>query len=349
METNRRFDRLLGAIRDGKQIGPERVMISPTDYCNLRCKTCWRLSKNEKYDELELAQIDSLLKECAELDVKVVDFTGGGEPFLRKDMFEILDLAREHGLASTLTTNGTLLDEDTFEKNFESLPDDICFSLDGHTAEINDSIRGGGAYAKATEAIRALERVKKRHSSETPTSRISTVITKRNYTYLDKIVELAAAFCAKSINFSILIEWGTNKELWMANANENDVRDALARASEACARLGVHSNIQHIINHGLFDHDHPKFCFAPWDMVFINASGDAMACCTLASLHENLLGNVKDDGLKKIWFGEKMEKLRDGIRSGAFHPDCRKCIPEFVDSYNDMYEWMRGSLIERRD
>ena len=340
MATNGRFDRVRDAIREGGKIGPEKVMISPTDYCNLKCKTCWRLSKDEKYDELTLDQMDSMLKECAELGVRVVDFTGGGEPFLRKDMFEILGLAKKYGFFCTLTTNGTLLDEETIDKHFKSMPDDICFSLDGHTAEINDSIRGEGAYGKAKESIRALGRVKKRHSSETPTPRISTVITKRNYRYLDKIVELAAELGVKAMNFSVLIEWDTNKELWTKDVDENEVRNALERASDACARLGIRSNVRSIINHGLSEHDHPKFCFAPWDMVFINASGDAMACCTLASLYENLLGNVKEGGLKKIWFGEKMEKFRDGIRNGAFQKDCRKCIPEFVDTYNDMYERM---------
>lgn len=338
MEKNERLGKLRNAIRKNEKIGPEKVMISPTDYCNLKCATCWRLAKEGKYDELSIAQIESLLNECKELGVKVIDFTGGGEPFLRKDTFDIMKLVKSHGFFGTLTTNGTLLNEEKLEKIIEIELDDICFSLDGHTAEVNDSIRGNRVYEKVVRAIQTLNKLKKERSSGKPIVRIGTVITKKNYKYLDKIVELAAGLGVKAINFSVLIEWDTNRELWMRDVGDNEIKESLERADKACKSFKIRSNISSIIRHGLFEHKLPKFCFAPWDIAFINAGGDVMACCTLASLYENLLGNVKEGGFTEIWFGEKMEKFRDRIRNGLFKKDCRKCIPEFVDTYNEMYE-----------
>jgi len=338
VEKNERLGKLRNAIRKNEKIGPEKVMISPTDYCNLKCATCWRLTKEEKYNELSIAQIESLLNECKELGVKIIDFTGGGEPFLRKDTFDIMKLVKSRGFFGTLTTNGTLLNEEKLEKIIEIELDDICFSLDGHTAEVNDSIRGNHVYEKIVRAIQTLNKLKKERSSEKPIVRIGTVITKKNYKCLDKIVELAAGLGVKAINFSVLIEWGTTRELWMRDIGGNEIKESLERADKACKSFKIHSNISSIIRHGLFEHKLPKFCFAPWDIAFINASGDVMACCTLASLYENLLGNVKEGGFTKIWFGKKMEKFRDRIRNGIFKKDCIKCIPEFVDIYNEMYE-----------
>jgi len=340
VDKNERLERLRDAIRKNEKIGPKKVMISPTDYCNLKCKICWRLSKEEKYDELTLEQIDSLLKECKELGVKVIDFTGGGEPFLRKDIFEIMKLIKKYGLFGTLTTNGILLDEQKLKKIIELQLDDICFSLDGHTAEINDEIRGAGVFDKVIRSIKTLNELKKENSSEKPIVRIGTVITKKNYRDLDKIVELATELGVKAINFSVLIEWKTNEKFWLRDVNKNEIKKALEKTEQECKKLGVNSNISSIIKYGLFEHGLPKFCFAPWDMAFINASGDVMACCTLASLYENLLGNVKDSGFTKIWFGPKMKKFRDSIKKGNFHKECVKCIPEFMETYNKIHEKM---------
>ncbi len=340
MNENNRFEKLRNAIYKNEKIGPEKVMISPTDYCNLRCRTCWRLAKEEKYEELTLEQIDSLLKECKNLEVKVIDFTGGGEPFLRKDIFEIMKLIKKYGFFGTLTTNGTLLGEEKIKKIIELQLDDICFSLDGHTAEINDIIRGRGVYDRVIKSIGVLNKLKEKYSSEKPVLRLGTVITKKNYQYLDKIVELASDLKVKAVNFSVLIEWPSNKELWMRDVDKDEIFKALKKAKESCEKFNVHSNISSIIKYGLFEHETPKFCFAPWNMAFINASGDVMACCTLASLYENLLGNIKEGGFTKIWFGQKMEKFREKIRNRNFPKDCIKCIPEFVETYNKMYEKM---------
>ena len=337
-----RFGKLHNAIYENEKLGPEKVMISPTDYCNLKCKICWRLAKEEKYDELTLEQIDALLKECKELGVKVIDFTGGGEPFLRKDIFEIMKLVKKYGFFGTLTTNGMLLDEEKLKRIIKIQLDDICFSLDGHTAEVNDYIRGSGVYEKVIETIRSLNELKEKHSSEKPVLRIGTVITKRNYRDLDKIVELVAELGITAINFSVLIEWDTNKELWMRDVDKKEITTALEKTKKACKAFGIQSNISSIIEYGLFEHEKPRFCFAPWEMAFINASGDVMACCTLASLYENLLGNIKETGFTKIWFGPKMEKFRSRIKNSNFPGDCNKCIPEFVDIYNKKFEEMES-------
>lgn len=341
MVDNERLEKLKKAINGKEKIGPEKVMISPTDHCNLICKSCWRLAKDGKYDELPIEEIDSLLKECKELGVKVIDFTGGGEPFLRKDIFEIMKLIKKYGFFGTLTTNGTLLDEKKIKKIIELQLDDICFSLDGHNAEVNDSMRGQGTYEKIIRTIKTLNDLKKKNLSKKPVVRISTVITKKNYKYLDDIVKLSDEILAEAINFSVLIEWDTNKEIWMRDVDKDELTKSLEETKKACERLDINSNISSIIEYGLFEHKKPKFCFAPWDMAFVNSSGDVMVCCTLASLYENLLGNVKDGGFAKIWFGTKMQKFRERIRNGDLPKDCVKCIPEFMKNYKEMFERMK--------
>jgi AdoMet-dependent heme synthase len=75
----------------------------------------------------------------------------GGQPFLRKDLFEVLDYATQKGLCTSIITDGRLLDEEAFRKIVKNQTR-ISVSIDG-AQETNDAIRGKGAYAAAVSAI----------------------------------------------------------------------------------------------------------------------------------------------------------------------------------------------------
>lgn len=328
-------------IKKNQLIGPEKVMISPTDACNLRCKTCWRLEKPDYKrlkEELTLEEIKRILKECKKLKVKTIDLTGGGEPFYRKDIFEIIKLAKKYGFETTLTTNGTLLDEERIKKILSSGLDDICFSIESGEEKINDKLRGKGTYKKILEAIKKINELKK-HSKK-PTTRIATVLTKKNYKRLDSLIEFALKNRISAINFSPLIEWKTNKPLSMKK--ERKSLDVLRKLNEKIEKKELYSNLKLILKHGLFEHEPPKFCFAPWEMLFINSNGKVLACCTLASHYESIMGNIREESLSQIWYGKKMNKFRERIKTKEYFDECKKCLPEFTERYNQLHERLKN-------
>jgi len=75
----------------------------------------------------------------------------GGQPFLRKDLFQVVNYARKKGLNVSIITDGRLMDEIAFE-NIVKNQVRISVSIDG-AQETNDAIRGRGAYAAALSAI----------------------------------------------------------------------------------------------------------------------------------------------------------------------------------------------------
>lgn len=337
MDAQERYYR---AVFLGERIGPEKVMISSTDSCNLLCRTCWRLEKEEnpnlwKASELTLDEIDRILVDCKELGVESIDFTGGGEPFLRKDVFEILACVKKYGFWSTLTTNGTLTDRERIEGIIRGGLDDICFSLESADERVNDFIRGDGVCEKVMTSIGALQEAKRKLGSDTPVVRLATVITRLNYDRLEGLAAFAEASGVAAINFSVLLEWSSNRDLSMKGLDQGAVMASLGRVRRRLDKAGIYSNLASVEKHGLFEHDLPTLCFAPWEMLFINSRGEALACCILASFYENLLGNVRDTPLTELWFGEKMEAFRASIREGNYYPGCRRCLPEFVDIFNE--------------
>ena len=96
--------------------------------CNLNCKHCRVSEKNDK-EQLSLVQAKMLLAELWYEGVTKLNLSGG-EPFLRKDLFEILEYARKFD-DIVITTNGTLLNEEVCQKLSEFSNIKLSISLDG--------------------------------------------------------------------------------------------------------------------------------------------------------------------------------------------------------------------------
>src|SRR5512138_3344547 len=106
------------------------VVWSLTRTCNLKCVHCYTDSAALKYpDELNNAQCKAVLDDLAEFKVPAVLFSGG-EPLVRKDLFELAEHARNLGLHVVLSTNGTLIDRATAERFVELKFAYIGISLD---------------------------------------------------------------------------------------------------------------------------------------------------------------------------------------------------------------------------
>src|SRR3989339_905677 len=88
---------------------PETVHLSITGKCNLHCAFCYGKSDTP---DLSTAQIFSLIDELSSMSVFQLAI-GGGEPFLRKDIFKIINYCRQKNIVVNLTTNGALLTDFT--------------------------------------------------------------------------------------------------------------------------------------------------------------------------------------------------------------------------------------------
>lgn len=95
-----------------------------------------------------------MLDDLAEYKVPAVLFSGG-EPLVRKDVFELARYARERGLHVVLSTNGTLIDKPTAEKFKELQFAYIGISLDSAIPAIHDEFRGQkGAFERTMRGFR---------------------------------------------------------------------------------------------------------------------------------------------------------------------------------------------------
>jgi radical SAM protein with 4Fe4S-binding SPASM domain len=300
---------------------PHMVDWAVTGWCNLSCRHCRGVPESE----LSTERASSLITEIADLEPGWV-LIEGGEPLLRKDLFQLLGLMRERGLEVHLTTNGILMSPQIIA-DLKRLKVRVAVSIDGATATTYESIRGVSSFTEVVEQARNL-------AQEGLLSAIDFTILKRNYTEIPAVFRLAASLGAPKITliglkpcrdypeellspreyasaikltcqaaqetgveffFDEPYFWATVKELGLSARLPEDSAGVVISSTSACA-LG--------------------------DYLFIESTGEVKPC----SFAPLVLGNVNEKPLGEIWSemltSPLINQLKDpGSRTGY----CRDC------------------------
>ncbi len=130
------------------------VVWNATRRCNLKCVHCYAHAKDRSFDnELTTQEGKSLIDDLAAFGVPVLLFSGG-EPMVRKDLPELAAYAVEKGMRAVISTNGTLITQETARELKQIGLSYVGISLDG-MEEINDRFRGvKGAFDAALAGIK---------------------------------------------------------------------------------------------------------------------------------------------------------------------------------------------------
>lgn len=163
---------------------PRVVDIDITSRCNLRCLYCFHLtSPADTRSELRADQWDAFLEECGDASVMSVTI-GGGEPFIREDLPDIIASVVKNRMRFSILSNGGLITPDIASYiRSTGRCDYVQISVDGSTPAVHDRLRGRGSFDGAIRGIRTLQQ-----AGVPVTSRVT--IHRYNLTDLDNIARL---------------------------------------------------------------------------------------------------------------------------------------------------------------
>ncbi len=332
-EKSRIFDvREFGyALRSDTLGSPADLYVELTDRCDGACVHCYA-SRSEggrsEREEMTFAEVEKLIRDAAVLGSYYVRLTGG-EPTLRPDFFDILEVIREEELIPSVNTNG-LFGVNVIDKMLDCGLQDIRISLDGDE-KANDAIRGKGAYAKVLSSLKILSD-RAGQSDRSPRVTVNMVLMRDNRHCVRHLAELTAKLGCK-LSIGLLRPTGRAKKEQMLSPPQ--VLEAAKLVAGLRNELGLESS-RIRISFDVFSKDpfHAGSMPYPFDNsscacaskgIGLTTDGRVIACNYMTRLDDGLwLGeDVRKGDLLQLWQEsrvlERARKVRRKICRGCPH------------------------------
>jgi MoaA/NifB/PqqE/SkfB family radical SAM enzyme len=165
---------------------PIYVQFYVTARCNLTCQQCNIIYANSDVRECTLEEIYRIADNFAELGVAMVLLTGG-EPYVRKDLPQIIKAFESRGVHVRMQTNG-LASEEQIAESIAAGGKDISISLDSLWPNTQDGING--QFQKSwNKALLAMSRYMKHLPKEGSFAALGCVMQRENLADIPSLIK----------------------------------------------------------------------------------------------------------------------------------------------------------------
>lgn len=303
-----------------------------TARCNLRCAHCYQedyspgelefhdlLIVLEQYEEL----LDKASREWPSFPAKGHITVTGGEPFLRQDCLDLLEVIseKEERFSLAILTNGTFIDEAMARRLQGLSPAFVQVSLEGDETT-NDRVRGFGSFDRTVTALRHLVR-------EGVPSAISFTAQRENMHEFGAVAELGRDLGVALVWADRLIPWGSASATRGQTFSPDETRQFFETMYEArvegarsfCrTEIAMHRALQFLVAGG-----QPYRCAAGDTLITVQPNGDLYPCRRMPIR----VGNLFEDPLVELYYeSDLFRALRDRNRISQGCEDCthaRQC------------------------
>ena len=344
-EIDANKEEMRAAVLNAHPFKPLYVKMKVFYGCNLKCEMCnhWR---DRRPAPVSAERISEIIRELGEMGTKKIHISGG-EPMLRPQIPEFVELASSLGVKVTMTTNGTLVDKAKAKRLVEGGLRGVNISIDSPIRKMHEKIRGvEGAFKATAKAVELFQRYK--HKGKL-TIRINTVVSRTNYQTLLTLPDLAHELGADGINL-IPVDDHCGEILSMRKKDIALFNETIApRIAERAMALGLLVSDEDAFPFGRSESEvrmgragryafgyydtHP--CYAPWTHSLIDFNGNVYVCC-MTRERMAPLGNITVHSFREIWESSAYQRVRLKMHPPALSP-CRRC-DDFIGENKKIWE-----------
>jgi radical SAM protein with 4Fe4S-binding SPASM domain len=302
---------------------PGQVVWELTLKCNLNCIHCGSNAGKSRSNELTNSEGMTLIEDLHSIGSQEVCFMGG-EPFLRKDWFELGKKVRDTGMELLFISNGFNVNNNIISKLVKLQPHAVGVSLDGGTAKTHDYIRGRkGSFDKVKEYIYLAKK------ANLPVSVVTTV-SKINFSELPLIrdyllkqdhvawqIQMAAPEGRFSVDYALSKEEYYAVGLFIANLRNTYSSEELPVIGAHC--FGYYSN--KIPSLGLYSNW--IGCQAGITILSIRSNGDVTGCLSQQNYYNE--GNIREKSIIEIWNDPNAFAYNRKFTADMLGENCKTC------------------------
>jgi len=301
------------------------IMWETTTRCNAGCAHCnCSCEKHNKVEEVDIKYMYKVLDDVNKAygAQNVFFVTTGGEPLLRKGIFDVCKYATSLGYEWGLTTNGSLLTKTMVQRCKDAGLKSLNVSIDG-LKETHESFRKlPGFWEKIWAGIDMM-----REEPAIPIVQITTVATKRNIHELEDLYNFLVSKGIKYWRILTVDENGRareNKDILLESEDYEYIFDFIDRHKKdgkledltyGCSNfLGL--NLEQRVRGGSF------LCTAGILSSAILSNGDLFVCPNVTRKPELMQGNITKDNFVDVW-ENRYNFFRDENKMA--NPKCLAC------------------------
>lgn len=286
---------------------PFSINLETASVCNLKCPECiagmGHTNRNRKLMDV------AMVKQKLNLHQKHAFYCNlyfQGEPFLNRQLSEIINLAKGKNYYTVVSTNGHFLDEQNCISIIESGLDKLIVSLDGIDSNSYSSYRSGGIFSKVIQGIRQMAETKKSLNKKYPLLVVQMLVNKTNEHQLDKARQFVENLGADMLEFKSMqiytiegrkqfMPTGRRYNRYFGKSNTGKLRSV---KKGGCSRL--------------------------WSHVVYTSDGFMVPCC-YDKMPEYIISG-ENGSSQDLWMSEQMQDFRARLFKKDEVPGiCRNC------------------------
>lgn len=294
---------------------PYSMMIEPTNACNLHCPTCptGAGTMNRPRRMMTLEEFRRIIDQVKE-HVHFLYLWNFGEPFMNKDILEMIRYAVQAGMEVKISTNGEFFKSVDYCKEIVKTGlQHLIIALDGGDNETLRIFRKGSNFDKIIAGFHYMHQAKQELNSKLPRIELQYIVMKHNEHQREHMQKLAKElhvdiFCEKTVGIS------ANDPNFQQMAETYLPTDlSLSRYYKtADGKFHVKGKV-------------PNRCHWLYTSMTINSDGSVVPCC-YDRFSEHIMGNVFEDDVLTIWRNNKYQAFRRAIRKNRSKiPLCNAC------------------------
>ena len=295
--------------------------------CNAHCEHCGSSCGDIiQKDELTTQEIKDVLKEIADAPGydphQIMLYVTGGEPLVRKDIFELMEYADSLGFPWGITTNGILVNENVVKEMERAHMYSASVSIDG-LKETHESFRKvPGSFDKIIKGIKLMNA-----SSIIQDVQVTTCVNKKNIDQLEDIYQLMKEIGVK--------DWRVIEVDPIGRAKNN--KDILLGKKEVKRMLEFIEEKEHTEGYPIVSYGCGHFLGLEWEQRIrsfpfqcvtgitvgcILSNGDMYVCPDVERRPELVQGNIRKDSFVEVW-NHKYKPFRKLSRTE--NKKCKNC------------------------
>jgi MoaA/NifB/PqqE/SkfB family radical SAM enzyme len=309
---------------DKVQTQPTSVFAVITNRCNLHCLQCDIPLTGNRKAELSTDDWKRVIAQLREWLGTTLIRWSGGEPFVRKDLIDIVEYSSGIGVLTGINTNGHYITEALAERLAKANVFNMNFSMDGMQPG-HDHVRGKGQFEKVLTAARRMNEARHKFGASTKII-IKVTLMKTNLNEIEDLARLVEDEGFDQLSVSPLEEtfstanpdmkWFEQSPLWVTDyAKLDSVVDTLKTQTNGVvfnSRAHLES-MKEYFRDPLIPTPKEFKCHVGEDHFRINFNGDVVMCP-----FKGTIGNLQQATPKQIWASQQAGERRDEIT------DCRK-------------------------